>query len=150
MDGILPNHGRQLRHFRQPNQNVWQFGVPGDSLFSHAETLLPNGDEFVYLLSGALDLLLEHDVNHIDTAARYGDSELLVGRWMPRHRARFVARHPGAAGYADFRDFAFWRMTPRELAAAMRGPLHTRQPSFESDALKRLMREFPDEDMSHG
>jgi putative heme iron utilization protein len=30
----------------------------------------------------------------------------------PRHRARFVARHPGAAGYADFRDFAFWRMTP--------------------------------------
>jgi len=28
----------------------------------------------------------------------------------PRHRARFVARHPGAAMYADFGDFAFWRV----------------------------------------
>jgi aryl-alcohol dehydrogenase-like predicted oxidoreductase len=37
----------------------------------------------------ALDLLLEHGVNHIDTAARYGDSELRVGKWMERHRARF-------------------------------------------------------------
>lgn len=37
----------------------------------------------------ALDLLLEYDVNHIDTAARYGDSELRIGKWMERHRARF-------------------------------------------------------------
>jgi heme iron utilization protein len=29
----------------------------------------------------------------------------------PRHRARFLARHPGAAGYADFKDFAFWHMS---------------------------------------
>lgn len=36
-----------------------------------------------------LDLLLEHDVNHIDTAARYGDSELRIGKWMDRHRQRF-------------------------------------------------------------
>ena len=36
-----------------------------------------------------LELLLEHDVNHIDTAAMYGDSELRVGAWMPRHRDRF-------------------------------------------------------------
>lgn len=36
-----------------------------------------------------LDLLLEYGVNHIDTAAMYGDSELRVGAWMPRHRARF-------------------------------------------------------------
>ena len=36
-----------------------------------------------------LELLLEHDVNHIDTAAMYGDSELRVGGWMPRHRDRF-------------------------------------------------------------
>lgn len=53
-------------------------------------------------------------------------------------------------GHLRLSPEAFWRMTPRELAAAMRGPLHTRQPSFERDALKRLMREFPDEDMSHG
>ncbi|MBI3452031.1 MAG: DUF2470 domain-containing protein [Rhodospirillales bacterium] len=28
----------------------------------------------------------------------------------PRHRARFLARHPGAAMYADFKDFAFYRV----------------------------------------
>ncbi len=36
-----------------------------------------------------LELLLAHGVNHIDTAPRYGDSELRVGAWMPRHRDRF-------------------------------------------------------------
>jgi aryl-alcohol dehydrogenase-like predicted oxidoreductase len=36
-----------------------------------------------------LALLLEHGVNHIDTAASYGDSELRVGPWMERHRDRF-------------------------------------------------------------
>jgi aryl-alcohol dehydrogenase-like predicted oxidoreductase len=36
-----------------------------------------------------LDLLLRHGVNHIDTAAGYGDSELRVGAWMPTHRDRF-------------------------------------------------------------
>ena len=36
-----------------------------------------------------LALLLEHGVNHIDTAAMYGDSELRVGDWMPRHRDAF-------------------------------------------------------------
>lgn len=29
----------------------------------------------------------------------------------PAHRARFLARHPEAAGYADFGDFDFFRMT---------------------------------------
>ena len=37
----------------------------------------------------ALDLLLRHGVNHIDTAARYGDSELRIGPWMARHRKDF-------------------------------------------------------------
>jgi aryl-alcohol dehydrogenase-like predicted oxidoreductase len=36
-----------------------------------------------------LELLLRHGVNHIDTAARYGDSELLIGPWMARHRKDF-------------------------------------------------------------
>ncbi|MBM3479341.1 MAG: aldo/keto reductase [Alphaproteobacteria bacterium] len=52
-----------------------------------------------------LDLLLAHDVNHVDTAARYGDSELLVGRWMPRHRARFfLATKTGERDYAGARE----------------------------------------------
>jgi aryl-alcohol dehydrogenase-like predicted oxidoreductase len=38
---------------------------------------------------GVLDLLLRHGVNHIDTAADYGDSELRVGPWMAQHRGRF-------------------------------------------------------------
>jgi len=36
-----------------------------------------------------LDLLLQHGINHIDTAARYGDSELRIGPWMREHRQRF-------------------------------------------------------------
>src|SRR5262249_47814911 len=30
-----------------------------------------------------------YGVNHIDTAARYGDSELRIGPWMARHRQDF-------------------------------------------------------------
>ena len=37
----------------------------------------------------ALEVLLRHGVNHIDTAARYGDSELRIAPWMARHRKDF-------------------------------------------------------------
>jgi aryl-alcohol dehydrogenase-like predicted oxidoreductase len=36
-----------------------------------------------------LDLLLEYGVNHIDTAASYGQSEDWIGPWMKRYRNRF-------------------------------------------------------------
>lgn len=36
-----------------------------------------------------LDLLLEYGINHIDTAASYGDSELHIGPWMPQYRDQF-------------------------------------------------------------
>lgn len=36
-----------------------------------------------------LDLLLEYGVNHIDTAASYGEAELRIGPWMPKHRKNF-------------------------------------------------------------
>ncbi len=36
-----------------------------------------------------LDLLLKYGVNHIDTAASYGDAELRIGPWMERYRDRF-------------------------------------------------------------
>lgn len=36
-----------------------------------------------------LDLLFEYGINHIDTAASYGDSELKLGPWMERYRDRF-------------------------------------------------------------
>jgi aryl-alcohol dehydrogenase-like predicted oxidoreductase len=37
----------------------------------------------------ALEMLLRYGVNHIDTAIRYGDSELRIGPWMARHRKDF-------------------------------------------------------------
>ena len=36
-----------------------------------------------------LDVLLKYGVNHIDTAAGYGDSELRIGPWMAHHRQDF-------------------------------------------------------------
>ena len=36
-----------------------------------------------------LAVLLERGVNHLDTAASYGDSELRIGPWMAEHRDRF-------------------------------------------------------------
>ncbi|HYK68441.1 MAG TPA: aldo/keto reductase [Streptosporangiaceae bacterium] len=36
-----------------------------------------------------LATLLEFGVNHIDTAASYGDSELRIAPWMPEHRGKF-------------------------------------------------------------
>ena len=36
-----------------------------------------------------LEILLEYEVNHIDTAASYGESELRIGPWMREHRNDF-------------------------------------------------------------
>jgi aryl-alcohol dehydrogenase-like predicted oxidoreductase len=52
-----------------------------------------------------LDLLLEYGINHIDTAASYGDSELRVGAWMREHRQRFfLATKTGDRDYAGARE----------------------------------------------
>ncbi|PMP83872.1 MAG: aldo/keto reductase, partial [Roseiflexus castenholzii] len=52
-----------------------------------------------------LDLLLQYGVNHIDTAASYGDSELRIGPWMREHRARFfLATKTGERTYQRARD----------------------------------------------
>ena len=37
----------------------------------------------------ALDVLLEYGVNHIDTAASYGEAEDRIGPWMREHRRHF-------------------------------------------------------------
>jgi aryl-alcohol dehydrogenase-like predicted oxidoreductase len=36
-----------------------------------------------------LDVLLEHDINHIDVAASYGDAELRVAPWLKRYPGKF-------------------------------------------------------------
>jgi aryl-alcohol dehydrogenase-like predicted oxidoreductase len=52
-----------------------------------------------------LDVLLKYGVNHIDTAASYGDSELHIGPWMARHRKDFfLATKTGERTYQKARD----------------------------------------------
>src|ERR671931_2696712 len=53
------------------------FGAAALSSVSHAE------------VERTLELLVEHGVNHIDTAASYGDSELRIASWLKRHPDRF-------------------------------------------------------------
>jgi len=53
----------------------------------------------------ALETLLEFDVNHIDTAASYGDSELRLAPWLARDRARFfLATKTGCRDRAGARE----------------------------------------------
>ena len=53
----------------------------------------------------ALEILLEHGINHIDTAASYGDSELRLAPWLARHRDDFfLATKTGQRDYAGARE----------------------------------------------
>jgi aryl-alcohol dehydrogenase-like predicted oxidoreductase len=53
----------------------------------------------------AFELLLEHGVNHIDTAASYGDSELRIASWLKREPGRFfVATKTGKRDYAGAKE----------------------------------------------
>jgi aryl-alcohol dehydrogenase-like predicted oxidoreductase len=52
-----------------------------------------------------LEVLLEYGVNHIDVAASYGDAELRVGAWMPKHRDHFfLATKTNQTRYEAARD----------------------------------------------
>jgi aryl-alcohol dehydrogenase-like predicted oxidoreductase len=52
-----------------------------------------------------LELLLTYGVNHIDTAASYGDSELRIGPWMAQYRQQFfLATKTGRRTYQEARD----------------------------------------------
>jgi aryl-alcohol dehydrogenase-like predicted oxidoreductase len=52
-----------------------------------------------------LELLLEHGVNHIDTAASYGESELRLAPWLREHRdGVFLATKTGERSYAAARE----------------------------------------------
>ncbi|MEQ9554970.1 MAG: DUF2470 domain-containing protein [Rhodospirillales bacterium] len=78
----------------------------------------------VFLFSGLSDhtsnlakdarasLLVERALRHKNP--QQGPRISVLGTVAPtkdkRHRARFLARHPGAARYADFGDFGFFRM----------------------------------------
>ena len=47
-----------------------------------------------------MDLLMKYGVNHIDTAASYGDSEIRLGPWMEKNRQKvFLASKTGERTY---------------------------------------------------
>ena len=49
--------------------------------------------------------VLRYGINHIDTAASYGEAELRLGPWMERHRERFfLATKTGERTYEAARD----------------------------------------------
>ena len=53
----------------------------------------------------ALELLLTHGVNHLDTAAAYGDSELRIAPWLKRHPgAFFLATKTGKRDYRGAKE----------------------------------------------
>jgi aryl-alcohol dehydrogenase-like predicted oxidoreductase len=52
-----------------------------------------------------LELILSHGINHIDTAASYGESELRIGPWMGEYRKEFfLATKTGERTYEKARD----------------------------------------------
>ena len=53
----------------------------------------------------ALDLLLEHGINHLDVAADYGDAELRIAPWLQRHPGTFfLATKTGERSYRGARE----------------------------------------------
>ena len=63
------------------------------------------GDVSHAVAEATLELLLEHGVNHIDTAASYGDSELRVASWLARHpNTFFVGTKTGERGYRGAKE----------------------------------------------
>ena len=63
------------------------------------------GEVSQYKADSAIELLLEHGVNHIDTAASYGESELRLAPGLSQHRDRFfLATKTGERWYGAARD----------------------------------------------
>jgi aryl-alcohol dehydrogenase-like predicted oxidoreductase len=53
-----------------------------------------------------LELLLGHGINHIDTAASYGDAELRLAPWLARNPGHFfLATKTGKRDYAEARGW---------------------------------------------
>lgn len=52
-----------------------------------------------------LEVLFQYGVNHIDTAAGYGESELRIGPWMQQYRDKFfLATKTGDRRYKEAKD----------------------------------------------
>lgn len=91
-----------------------------------------------------MELLLRHGINHIDTAASYGEAELRLGPWMETHRDTFfLATKTGDRSYQDAYDSirrSLERMRTDRVDLIQLHALHTEeewQTAFSDDgALK--------------
>ena len=73
-----------------------------------------------------LDVLLEFGINHIDVARNYGDAELRIGPWMPRHR----------------KDFFLATKTQERTYAAARAQIHESLERLQTDHVDLLQLHF--------
>jgi len=85
--------------------STYQFGRTGHSstrtLFGAAALGRVTQEE----ADRTMELIIGHGVNHIDTAASYGDSELRLGPWLERMRDRFfLATKTGERTYQGAHD----------------------------------------------
>jgi aryl-alcohol dehydrogenase-like predicted oxidoreductase len=91
-----------------------------------------------------MELIVQHGINHIDTAASYGESELRLGPWMETHRDRFfLATKTGERTYQAAYDqirHSLERLQTDQVDLIQLHALHTEdewQTAFSEDgALK--------------
>lgn len=63
------------------------------------------GDVTQAVADATMELIISHGINHIDTAASYGDAELRLGPWMRTERDRFfLATKTGDRDYQAAHD----------------------------------------------
>lgn len=75
--------------------------ISSATLFGAAAFWDVTGDE----VACTMDTLLEYGVNHIDTAASYGNSEVSLGPWLKHHRDKFfLATKTDKRTYLESRD----------------------------------------------
>lgn len=75
------------------NSSVTLFGAAALGRVSQAEA------------DRTMELIMEYGVNHIDTAASYGDAETRLGPWMAKHRKDFfLATKTGERTYAKAKE----------------------------------------------
>jgi len=82
----------------------------------------------------ALDVLLEHGVNHIDVAASYGDAELRVAPWLARYPDRFfLATKTGKRTASEAREDLHRSLERMKVARIDLWQLHNLSDPIEWD-----------------
>ena len=76
----------------------------------HSSTRTLFGAAALYQASQAeadrtMEVVFQYGINHIDTAASYGDSEIRLGPWIEKHRQEFfLATKTGDRGYQQAKE----------------------------------------------